>query len=79
MYVAFLRRALDGRKLARELHPREGVDELVATRSALIWATRRDALTRSGLQKITAAAAYKDMTLRNLNTTLKLRELFAER
>jgi uncharacterized protein (DUF1697 family) len=78
VYVAFLRRALDGRKLARELQPREGVDELVATKSALIWATRRDALTRSGMQKITAVAAYKDMTLRNLNTTLKLRELLAD-
>jgi uncharacterized protein (DUF1697 family) len=79
VYVAFLRRALDGRKLARELQPREGIDELVATKSAVMWATRRDALTRSGLQKITVAAAYKDMTLRNLNTTLKLRELLAER
>ena len=77
--VAFLRRALDGRKLAREFQPREGIDELVATKSALIWATRRDALTRSGMQKITVSAAYKDMTLRNLNTTLKLRELLAGR
>jgi uncharacterized protein (DUF1697 family) len=75
VYVAFLRRTRDGRKLAREIRPREGVDELVATKSALMWATRRDALTRSGLQKLPAGAAYKDMTLRNLNTTLKLHEL----
>jgi uncharacterized protein (DUF1697 family) len=77
VYVAFLRRTRDGRKLARELAPRDGVDELVATKSALMWATRRDALTRSGLQKLPGSAAYKDMTLRNLNTTLKLRELLA--
>jgi uncharacterized protein (DUF1697 family) len=77
VYVAFLRRTRDGRKLARELRPREGVDELVATKSALMWATRRDALTRSGLQKLPGSPAYKDMTLRNLNTTLKLRELLA--
>jgi uncharacterized protein (DUF1697 family) len=75
--VAFLRRTLDGRRLARELQPREGVDELVATKSALIWATRRDALTRSGKQKLIGGAAYKDMTVRNLNTTLKLHELLA--
>jgi uncharacterized protein (DUF1697 family) len=75
VYVAFLRRTRDGRKLAREIRPREGVDELVATKSALMWATRRDALTRSGLQKLPAGAAYTDMTLRNLNTTLKLHEL----
>src|SRR5215210_1692853 len=57
--VAFLRRSRDGRKLARELQPKEGVDELVATNSALMWATRRDALTRSGMQKLVGGAAYK--------------------
>jgi uncharacterized protein (DUF1697 family) len=77
VYVAFLLRTRDGRKLARELEPREGVDEVVATKAALIWATRRDALTRSGMQKLPGDAAYKDMTLRNLNTTLKLEELLA--
>jgi uncharacterized protein (DUF1697 family) len=75
--VAFLRRTLDGRKLARELEPKEGVDELVARRSALIWATRRDALARSGMQKLVGGSAYKDLTVRNLNTTLKLQELLA--
>jgi uncharacterized protein (DUF1697 family) len=75
--VAFLRRTRDGRALARELKPREGVDELVATKSALIWATRRDALTRSAMQKLIGSAAYRDLTVRNLNTTLKLYELLA--
>lgn len=75
--VAFLRRTRDGRALAREFEPREGVDELVATKSALIWATRRDALTRTGMQKLIRDASYKDMTVRNLNTTLKLEELLA--
>ena len=75
--VAFLRRKLDGRKLARELEPKDGIDELVATKAAVIWATRRDALTRSGMQKLVGGAAYKDLTVRNLNTTLKLQELLA--
>jgi uncharacterized protein (DUF1697 family) len=75
--VAFLRRTLDGRALARELEPTEGVDELVATKSAVIWATRRNALTRSGMQKLIGTAAYRDLTVRNLNTTLKLNELLA--
>ena len=41
---------------------------------ALIWATRRDALTRTGL-KLAGTALYKQVTIRNLNTTLKLAEL----
>jgi uncharacterized protein (DUF1697 family) len=77
--VAFLRRTRDGRTLARELQPREGVDELVATKSAIIWATRRDALTRSGMQKLIGSPAYRDLTVRNLNTTLKLHELLSAR
>ncbi|HEV3480335.1 MAG TPA: DUF1697 domain-containing protein [Gaiellaceae bacterium] len=77
--VAFLRRSRDGRTLARELQPRDGVEELVATKSALIWATRRDALTRSGMQKLIRSADYRDMTVRNLNTTLKLNELLSAR
>jgi uncharacterized protein (DUF1697 family) len=75
--VAFVRRTVDGRKLARQLPPKEGVDEVVATRSAVIWATRRDALTRSGMQKLVGDPAYKDLTVRNVNTTLKLHELLA--
>jgi uncharacterized protein (DUF1697 family) len=77
VYVAFLRRSRDGRTLARKFPPREGVDELVATRSALIWATQRDALTRSGMQELVRSAAYRDTTARNLKTTLKLQELLS--
>ena len=41
---------------------------------ALILATRRDALTRTGL-KLVGTDAYRSMTLRNATTALKLAEL----
>ena len=72
--VAFLLRGNDARAIARGLTPRTGIDELVTAPGALIWATRRDALTRTGL-KLIGTPVYKEMTLRNLNTTLKLAEL----
>jgi uncharacterized protein (DUF1697 family) len=72
--VAFLMRGTDARAVARGLTPREGIDELVTAPGAVIWAIRRDALTRTGL-KLVGTPAYKQMTLRNLNTTLKLAEL----
>lgn len=72
--VAFLLRGNDARAIARTLRPRAGVDELVSAPGALIWAIRRDALTRTGL-KLVGTDIYKQMTLRNLNTTLKLAEL----
>jgi uncharacterized protein (DUF1697 family) len=75
--VAFLLRGADARSLAAGLAPRPGVDELVAAPGALVWAIRRDALTRSGL-RLVGTAPYKQMTLRNLNTTLKLADLLRE-
>lgn len=72
--VGFLLRGTNARRLAAELKPREGIDELKAAPGALIWATRRDAQTRTGL-RLVGTKAYRSMTLRNANTTLKLAEL----
>jgi len=72
--VAFLLRGADARTIARGLKPKDGIDELVTAPGALLFATRRDALTRTGL-KLVGTPVYKQMTLRNLNTTLKLAEL----
>lgn len=74
--VGFVLRGADARAIARGLRPKHGIDELVSAPGALIWATRRDALTRTGL-RLVGTPAYKEMTLRNLNTTLKLAELLA--
>lgn len=72
--VGFLMRGTTSRSAARLLRPREGIDELVTAPGALMWATRKDALTRSGI-RLVGTPLYKEMTLRNLNTTLKLAEL----
>lgn len=72
--VAFLLRGNDARSVARTLKPKAGIDELVTAPGALAWAIRRDAITRSGL-RLVGTPTYKQMTLRNLNTTLKLAEL----
>jgi uncharacterized protein (DUF1697 family) len=72
--VAFLLRGADARAIARRLSPKNGIDELVTAPGAFVWAIRRDALTRTGL-RLVGTPVYKQMTLRNLNTTLKLAEL----
>jgi uncharacterized protein (DUF1697 family) len=75
--VAFLLRGNDARKVASGLKPKDGIDRLVTAPGALIWAIRRDALTRTGL-KLVGTPVYKQMTVRNANTTLKLAELLRE-
>ena len=72
--VAFLLRGHDAHAVARTLTPKPEIDEVVTAPGALIWAIRRDAITRTGL-KLVGTPIYKQMTLRNLNTTLKLAEL----
>jgi uncharacterized protein (DUF1697 family) len=73
--VAFLMRGVDAHALAADVQPREGVDEVAVVGRDLGWATRRDALTRSGLQKLISQPVYKELTVRSLKTTLTLQEL----
>lgn len=75
--VAFVRRGTDAREIVRELQPDPAIEQVKAIKGAILWATRRDALNRSVMRKLIGGAAYKELTVRSLNTTLKLQELIA--
>ena len=53
------------------------IEEVMAVDGAILWATRRDALNRSVMRKLIGGAAYKELTVRSLNTTLELHRLLA--
>jgi uncharacterized protein (DUF1697 family) len=76
--VAFVRRGTDAKRIVRELEPEAAVEEVKAINGAILWATKRSALNRSVMRKLIGGAAYKELTVRNLNTTLKLQELLAQ-
>jgi uncharacterized protein (DUF1697 family) len=76
--VAFVRRGTDAKKVVRELEPDAAVEKVKAINGAILWATKRDAVNRSVMRKLIGGAAYKELTVRNLNTTLKLQELLAQ-
>ncbi len=76
--VGFVRRGTDAKQVVRELQPDAAVEEVKAIDGAILWATRRDALNKSVMRKLIGGAAYKELTVRNLNTTLKLQELLTE-
>ncbi len=75
--VAFVRRGTDAKQVVRELRPDPAVEQVKAIAGAILWATKRDAVNRSVMRKLIGGAAYKELTVRNLNTTLKLQELLA--
>jgi len=73
--VAFVRRGTDAKRVVAELEPDPAIEEVKAVKGAILWATKRDALNRSVMRKLIGGAAYKELTVRNLNTTRKLLEL----
>jgi len=76
--VAFVRRRTNSKEIVRDLQPDPAVEEVKAIDGAILWATKRDAINRSVMRKLIGGAAYKELTVRNLNTTLKLHELLGE-
>jgi uncharacterized protein (DUF1697 family) len=75
--VAFVRRGTDAKEVVRELEPDPEVEDVKAIDGAILWATKRAAVKQSVMRKLIGGAAYKELTVRNLNTTLKLQELLA--
>jgi uncharacterized protein (DUF1697 family) len=73
--VAFLRRGTDAEQVVRGLQPDAAIEEVKVVDGAILWATRRDSLNRSVMRKLIGGPAYKELTVRNLNTTLKLHGL----
>jgi uncharacterized protein (DUF1697 family) len=73
--VAFVRPGTDAKDVVRELEPDAAIEEVKAVDGAILWATRRDSLNRSAIRKLIGGAAYQELTIRNLNTTLKLNDL----
>lgn len=73
--AAFVRHGTDAKEVVRELAPDPAIEEVKAVDGAILWATRRDSLNRSVMRKLIGGDAYKELTVRNLNTTLKLNDL----
>jgi uncharacterized protein (DUF1697 family) len=70
--VIFLARDVDVDALLRDVPPKPEIEEVVRVPGALLWAARRDALTRSRMLRLAGHPTYGRMTVRNLNTVLAL-------
>jgi uncharacterized protein (DUF1697 family) len=70
--VIFLARDVDVDELLRDVPPKPEIEEVVRVPDALLWAARRDALTRSRSIRLPGHPAYERITVRNLNTVLAL-------
>lgn len=70
--VAYLFEAIDNENIINMLPIKKEYIQLIYVHGALIWNVRREDYNKSHLNKIISHEAYKDMTIRNVNTARHL-------
>jgi uncharacterized protein (DUF1697 family) len=73
--VLFLWEDADRAEVVDELTIQSGIDDVRYVPGAVIWHVDAGKVTRSGLAKLAGTPLYKQVTIRNCNTTRKLLEL----
>jgi hypothetical protein len=66
--IAYLFESIDNENIIHELPIKKEYIQLIYVKGALIWNVRREDYNKSHLNKIISHKAYKDMTIRNVNT-----------
>ncbi|HKP84357.1 MAG TPA: DUF1697 domain-containing protein [Pyrinomonadaceae bacterium] len=73
--VAFLRHSIDSEKILDELPANSDIEEVLYRPGTLLWSVKASEANRSRFVKLSTRKIFKDMTVRNLNTTRKLYDL----
>lgn len=76
--VMFLWDAIDSPDILNQLTIKPGIDNVIYAEGALLWATRRQDVTKSGMMKIIGTDIYRQMTIRNCNTLRRLALLVSD-
>ena len=72
--VVFLRHTIDSEDVLAGISPKRDIERVVYCPGTLLWAARREALTRSAMLKLSSKPAYREMTVRNVNTARAIAE-----
>lgn len=70
--VMFLWKDFDKKEVLNELISKPEIDNVKYSKGAILWFVKRKDVTRSGMLKLVGTKLYKQMTIRNCNTTRKL-------
>jgi uncharacterized protein (DUF1697 family) len=74
-YVMFLWDDVNRPSVLKQFQIKPEIDDVRYESGAIVWRVDRKKLTKSGMMRLTGAPLYKQMTIRNVNTTRKLLEL----
>lgn len=75
--VMFLRHDIDSKDVLGGLRPKPDIEEVIYAPGVLLWSASIPHITRTAMLKVVSLPIYAHMTVRNLNTTLKLCELLS--
>ncbi len=78
-YVMFLWDDVARPSVLKQLTFKPDIDDVRYVAGAIVWRVDRKNVTRSGMARLMGAPLYKQMTIRNVNTTRKLLELMEAR
>ena len=73
--VIFLRHTIDSEKILAELPAKSDIEEIVYRPGVLLWSAQATEYNKTQFAKLASRKIFRDMTVRNLNTTKKLYEL----
>lgn len=73
--VIFLRHTIDSKKVLEQLQPKPEIEQVTYCPGTLLWSARQIDAQRTTMAKLSGKPIFRDMTVRNLNTTRKLFEL----
>ncbi len=78
-YVMFLRHTVDKPEVLDGIVIKEEIEELHYVPGALLWSALLTDVTRSNMSKLISNPVYKELTIRNLNTVMKVVGMMKER
>jgi uncharacterized protein (DUF1697 family) len=73
--VMFLRHTIDSENILEELTPKTASEQVVYCPGTLLWSAHVSDINQTNMNKLSSRKVFREMTVRNLNTTKKLCEL----
>jgi uncharacterized protein (DUF1697 family) len=77
--VIFLSQMIDSKDILKKFEIKKEIEVTSYCHGTLFWSAKMDTITRSNMLKLSLRAEYKEMTVRNVNTTKKILELMYDR
>jgi uncharacterized protein (DUF1697 family) len=70
--VIFLSSVIDSKQIISQFAIKKDIEQLSYYNGVLFWSAKLDGITRSTMIKLSTRKEYKEMTVRNINTTKKI-------